>query len=286
MSCVHCRELDRRTLIALLGIGAFGALAGCAQASAPAKAASKAARAVAPTPAVHHTPKPPATAPPIPRAVPGVPEVFFEGPASARAARQVAITIDDGYCAPCAGAYVTLAEQTGLHITFSPNGCYQQIWNPLAETLRPLIDSGQVQIGNHTYNHPDLRRLTESEIRVEFERNEDWVQRTFGTTTRPWWRPPYGFHDSRTDQIAASLGHTNVLMWNGTYGDSAALTPDVLLAQARTYLGPGVIMLGHANHPTVTKLFSAIQEIINSRNLKPVTLDEMFGTNRRTGRAV
>jgi peptidoglycan-N-acetylglucosamine deacetylase len=57
------------------------------------------------------------------------------------------------YCAECAQAYAALAETTGIHITFKPNGCYGEIWTPLAKTLRPLIEAGQVQIGNHTFNH-------------------------------------------------------------------------------------------------------------------------------------
>jgi peptidoglycan-N-acetylglucosamine deacetylase len=89
----------------------------------------------------------------------------------------------------------------------------------------------------------------------------------------------------RTNELAASIGYTNVLMWNGSYGDSALLRPRTLLNLAREYLHPGVIMLGHANHPTVTHLFPRIAEIIASRDLHPVTLDEMFGTSRRTGRS-
>ena len=61
------------------------------------------------------------------------------------------------------------------------------------------------------------------------------------------------------------------------------LTPQVLMAQARRYLQPGAIMLGHANHPTVTELFGQIEARLRQRNLTPVTLDEMFGTSRQTG---
>jgi peptidoglycan-N-acetylglucosamine deacetylase len=197
----------------------------------------------------------------------------------------VAITIDDGYCAGCAKAYAALAQATGIHITFNPNGCYGAIWTPLADTLKPLIEAGQVQIGNHTFNHFSLTNLTDNQIAAQLEQNEEWIQQTYGITARPWWRPPYGYHNQRTDEIAASVGYTNVLMWNGSYGDSTLLTPTVLLALASKYLQPGVVMLGHANHPTVTGLFPQIAEILASRGLHPVTLDEMFGTSRSTGRS-
>jgi peptidoglycan-N-acetylglucosamine deacetylase len=222
---------------------------------------------------------------PIPPPAPGPSQLFWQGPPAAAAARQVALTIDDGYCAECAGAYADLAEATGIHITFNPNGCYGEIWTPLAKTLRPLIEAGQVQVGNHTFNHWWLTELSDSLVTAQLAQNEEWIEQTYGITARPWWRPPYGAHDERTDELAASIGYTNVLMWNGSYGDSTLLTPRVLLALARQYLRPGVVMLGHANHPTVTHLFPQIAEIIAARGLQPVTLDEMFGTSRSAGRA-
>jgi peptidoglycan/xylan/chitin deacetylase (PgdA/CDA1 family) len=216
----------------------------------------------------------------IPSAHPGPPVTITHGPKSTN---QIAITIDDGYCTECVAAYVEFARTSGIHITFSPNGVYSSLWSPYATTLRPLIEAGQVQIGNHTFSHLDMTKLSASRMRSELERNEKWIEKTFGITTRPWYRPPFGRHNQRSDQLVADLGYTNILMWNGSFGDAALLTPQVLMAQATRYLRPGTIMLGHANHPTVTHLFGQIQDIISQRGLQPVTLDEMFGTSRATG---
>jgi peptidoglycan-N-acetylglucosamine deacetylase len=68
--------------------------------------------------------------------VPGASQIFWQGPPAAATARQIAITIDDGYCAECAHAYTALAQATGVHITVNPNGCYSETWNPLAKALR------------------------------------------------------------------------------------------------------------------------------------------------------
>jgi peptidoglycan/xylan/chitin deacetylase (PgdA/CDA1 family) len=292
MTCAHCLGIDRRALLGLLGVGIASVLAGCDN-----KARIAAAAASHVHPGRHPAPASTTTAPttlppqaigalaPIPPPTPGPPAVIWQGPPEAVAARQVAITIDDGYCPECAQAYVALAQATAIHITFNPNGCYGEIWTPLAEALRPLIEAGQVQIGNHTFNHWALTGLSDAQITAQLEQNEEWIQQTYGITARPWWRPPYGYHDARTDELAASIGYTNVLMWNGSYGDSTLLKPSVLLNLAREYFHPGVIMLGHANHPTVTRLFPQIAEILATRDLHPVTLDEMFGTSRSTGRS-
>jgi peptidoglycan/xylan/chitin deacetylase (PgdA/CDA1 family) len=286
MICPHCHGVDRRALLGLLGLGIASVLAGCdvkPRIAAAAATHPSPQPLAAPSSTATATPAPPNPAP-IPSPAPGPSEVIRHGPPAAVTARQVAITIDDGYCAPCAQAYATLAQTTGIHITFNPNGCYGEIWNPLADALKPLIEAGQVQIGNHTFNHYALTSLSDAQITAQLEQNEEWIQQTYRITARPWWRPPYGYHDARTDELAASIGYTNVLMWNGSYGDSTLLKPAELLNIARQYFHPGAIMLGHANHPTVTQLFPQIAQIIANRGLHPVTLDEMFGTSRSTGR--
>jgi Polysaccharide deacetylase len=167
-----------------------------------------------------------------------------------------------------------------VHLTFSPNGIYAPAWAPHAPVLAPLIDAGQVQIMNHTFTHANLTRLPVARIREELERNETWIGRTFATTARPYYRPPFGYHNLRVDAVAAEVGFNRVVLWDGTYSDSQPVTPQFLMDQARTYLHPGVILLGHANHPTVLGLFDQITQLIRDRALSPVTLDEMFGTSR------
>jgi peptidoglycan/xylan/chitin deacetylase (PgdA/CDA1 family) len=104
-------------------------------------------------------------------------------------------------------------------------------------------------IGNHTFNRWWLTDLTDAQVIAQLEQNEEWIGQTYGITARPWWRPPYGAYDERTSELAASIGCTDVLMWNGSYGDSTPIRPGTILALARQYLHPGVVMLGHANYP-------------------------------------
>jgi peptidoglycan/xylan/chitin deacetylase (PgdA/CDA1 family) len=211
----------------------------------------------------------------------GPTEVVFGLPAGSR---DVALTIDDGYDPETVAAYVQFAATTRIPLTFNPNGRYAYAWAPHAPALRPLIEAGQVQIGNHTFDHTNLLLASDSQVRAEIERNEDWIHHTFGTTSRPWMRPPFGYRDARTDELARSVGFTKILMWDGTFGDSRLLTPRTLLTEASRYLTAGTIVLGHANHPTVTHLFGAITELINERGLTPATLDHAFGLERRPSR--
>ena len=198
--------------------------------------------------------------------------------------RQIALTVDDGYCGPCIAGYVEFAQSSGIQLTFNPNGVYHELWTPtLVEAVRQMVAAGQVQIGNHTWDHANLLRLPTHRVVYEISRNEAWIEETFGVTARPWFRPPFGFYDRRVLEVAADLGYTRVLMWNGTLGDATPESPEQLLALAERWLKPGTIVLGHMNHPTVLSLFTQLEAIIVQRNLEPVTLDEMFGTSRLTG---
>lgn len=217
---------------------------------------------------------------PIPAPRPGPSETIRNG---LPGTNHICLTVDDGFNADCVRGYVEFAQRTGIHLTFSPNGIYDREWSPHAGVLRPLIERGQVQIINHTFDHRDLRKLPDAQIAAELERNDEWVVRVFGITTRPYYRPPFGFHNPHIDGVAASLGYTRAVLWNGSYSDSSLITPQFLMDQARKYLKPGAIMLGHANHPTVLGLFNQITDLIRQRQLEPITLDEMFGTSRATG---
>jgi peptidoglycan/xylan/chitin deacetylase (PgdA/CDA1 family) len=276
VSCPH-RRWGRRTFLGLLGVGF--AVTACGTATSGAASTAPLARPAA-------GPPPPARdlVPPLPLHPPTVERngvlVLHGGPPASAATRKLALTVDDGFCADCVAGYVQFVRRTGVHLTFSPNGRYARMWSPHAGTLRPLIEAGQIQLMNHTFNHPSLPGLPPGRVRAELERNEEWINRTFGTTTRPYYRPPFGRHSSEVDGVAAGLGFDRVVLWNGSYSDSKLIKPWFLMAQARKYLAPGAIVLGHANHPTVLGLFDQILDLIKQRALTPVTLDELFGTTR------
>ncbi|HEY0577840.1 MAG TPA: polysaccharide deacetylase family protein [Pseudonocardia sp.] len=281
MTCPHQRW-GRRAFLGLLGVGFAVAAAGCAAAApgSPRDASGSAAPSGPPQapPGGWPAPRPITPRPPVNRPN-GVVELHA-GPAASVPARQLALTVDDGFCDHCVAGYAAFARRTGVHLTFSPNGRYASAWAPQAPVLRPLIEAGQVQLMNHTFNHPDLTKLGPSAIRAELERNEKWIAATFRTSTRPYFRPPFGRRNLAVVETAGEVGFNRVVMWDGSYSDSKLITPQFLMAQAHRYLQAGVIMLGHANHPTVLGLFDEILELIKQRELTPVTLDEMFRTQR------
>lgn len=266
-------HVSRREFVALLTIGAAVTLTGCGGSQDP-----PAKKAVPEVPLDQLGP----LFGGIPAAVPG-PAVTVSRAARGATGRKVAITIDDGIDEQTLAGYVDFSLRTGLPLTLEATGVAQANWESQARRLRPLIERGQVQIANHTWSHKVLTALADAEVTSEIEKNEEWINTIFGITARPYLRPPGGLHDARTDALAAQLGYTDILMWQGSYGDSDLLTPDKLLANAKAALLPGAIVIGHANHPVVLGLLEDIQKMIAGNKLDPVTVDDLLGTTRRVG---
>jgi peptidoglycan/xylan/chitin deacetylase (PgdA/CDA1 family) len=190
-------------------------------------------------------------------------------------ARDVALTIDDGTDTDVVKAFLDFAQRTGIKLTFFPNGVYRS-WTDHQAQLRRLLEAGQVQVGNHTWSHPDLTKLSDRDVFTQIDRNDKFLTRLLGVSPRPWFRPPYGAHDQRVDRIAADLGYDRITLWDGTFGDFVLLTPAQLMAQAQLWMTPKRIVIGHANHPAVTHCYPQLAKLVSDRKLTPRTLAEAF----------
>ncbi|BDH76345.1 hypothetical protein ATCC27039_04710 [Actinomyces naeslundii] len=195
----------------------------------------------------------------------------------------MAITIDDGVDSSVVDAYLDFAKDSGVRLTFFVTGVYPS-WTDNRNKLLPLVESGQVQLANHTWTHPDLTTLSEGEIIDELTQCENLLRNTYGVTGTPFVRPPYGGRSSFTDSVCAKAGYTTATMWYGSFGDSGQLTPDVLLGEAQKWLLAQHIVIGHANFPTITHVYGQIIDILRQRSLMTATLDDVYfgpGHSRR-----
>ena len=207
--------------------------------------------------------------------VPGEAKVVSEGPSSA--GRKVALTIDDGTCAKCVDRILDVLEETGGKATVFPNGVYASSWQPQAGRIRKLVAARQLTLGNHTFSHQVSTQIGPEAFGADLQRNEDWIQKTFRLTGRPWFRPPYGDHDASIDAAAGQRGYRRVIMWSGTVADSDPRSEAYILNAIDYWAKPGAIILMHANYPTTAKVLPTIFRMLEKRRLEPVTLAELLG---------
>lgn len=132
---------------------------------------------------------------------------------------RIALTIDDGTNTEVVAAWAEFCRDSGVRLTFFPNGVNPS-WTVNAGLLRPMVDSGQIQLGNHTWSHPTLPRIGLPAVADQIRRNADFLRNTYGTDGTPYFRPPYGLHSPDTDRVAADQGYSTITMWSTTIGDS------------------------------------------------------------------
>ena len=188
----------------------------------------------------------------------------------------LALTVDDGASTDVVAAFAGFCRDSGTRITFFVNGANAS-WSVIAPLLRPMVDSGQIQMGNHTWSHPYLTRIGAAAVTDQIQRNKTFLQNTYGVDGTPFFRPPYGVHDATTDNIAADLGYPTVTLWSGTVGDSRVINEQQLIGYAQQAFQGQQIVLAHANRPPITHCYTQLLDIIASRNLQTVTLNDVFG---------
>lgn len=211
---------------------------------------------------------------PIPPSRPGRAEVVQRGPA---AGRMVALTFDDGFCAACVTTLVRQLERTGAHATLFPNGTYGRSWSSHRDAIRAMVARGQVTVGSHTFSHVNAPAVGADAFAADLDRNERWIEETFGLTGRPYLRPPYGAYDAGTLAAAGRLGYTKVVTWSGTVADSNLRSKAYILNAIRYWARPGAIILLHANYPPTAEALPQIVEILRRKRLRTATLQELIG---------
>ena len=187
----------------------------------------------------------------------------------------LALTVDDGVNSEVVRAYTQFAKDTGVRLTYFVNGVNDS-WTENKDLLRPLVESGQIQLANHTWSHPDLTTIGSSEIADQLRRNDRFMADVYGVTAAPFFRPPYGNYNDEVRDIAAGLGYTTTTLWNGSLSDSTLITEDYIKQMADKYFTPQAIVIGHLNHLPVTHVYDALVDIIRSRALRTVTLNDVF----------
>jgi peptidoglycan/xylan/chitin deacetylase (PgdA/CDA1 family) len=137
------------------------------------------------------------------------------------ASNQVALTFDMGGRLTPARHIVNRLILDRVCTTFFPTGAMTA--TPEGQAVMQLIGRHPYlfELGNHTEHHCDLVRggggspssapcagsgFGDARIRQELTAAEAKLRSASGLDPRPYWRPPYGSHDARVRNLAASVG--------------------------------------------------------------------------------
>jgi peptidoglycan/xylan/chitin deacetylase (PgdA/CDA1 family) len=123
------------------------------------------------------------------------------------------ITIDDAPGGSATNdAMLDLLDKYKIKTMFFIEG---QFAEKRVRDLRKLVDRGH-HLGNHTWDHPQLTKKSDDEIKRQLARTDELVKKLTGKSMAPNWRPPYGdgFRDARVLRAAAAVGFTKMWYWD------------------------------------------------------------------------
>ncbi len=154
------------------------------------------------------------------------------------------LTFDNGYENGLTPAILDVLKAKQVPAAFFVTGHYVK---EEPQLLKRMVDEGHI-VGNHSWSHPDMSQLNETQIASELDRVDEQVQRITGQKKMQYLRPPRGIFNERVLAASRKLGYRSVF-WSIAYKDwdvNAQRGAGYAFDQVMKQLHPGAILLLHS----------------------------------------
>ncbi len=143
--------------------------------------------------------------------------------------------------------------------------------------LAKMIVSAGHEVGNHSYTHPDMKRITAAETREQLVKTNEVIEAATGNKSI-WFAPPSGSYRDETVKIAAEFKMKTV-MWTVDTIDWQKPTPDQLIDRVISKIDNGFMVLMHPTASTAKSLDRLIT-LIEDKGLKIGTVSDLMNEER------
>ena len=187
--------------------------------------------------------------------------------------KKIALTFDDGPHPRFTKQILDILAEYGVTATFFIIGVNAENY---PESLKMIMDSG-CEIGNHTYSHIRIDKMSETELEKEIRRCEDVLYTMTGRRPSVF-RPPEGRVPKSLLPISEKLGY-DVVLWSIDTLDWTHNSSENIYTVIRDNLAGGDIILMHdyvsGSNTACGALKRLIPELL-SEGYKFVTVSELI----------
>src|SRR5438445_7079403 len=185
----------------------------------------------------------------------------------------IALTFDDGPSATLTPKLLDLLAAHHIKATFFVIG------ENVAEHPEIVARAAREghEIGNHSWSHPNLAKMSEEGVRSQLRRTDDAIKSATGV--RPTLlRPPYGSITAREKRwIHDEFGY-QIILWDVDPNDWKRPGPAVVRTRILKETRPGSIVLSHDIHPGTIEAMPSTFDALEAKGFKFVTVSELIRT--------
>lgn len=182
--------------------------------------------------------------------------------------KYVALTFDDGPNKNVTPRILKTLKKHNAKATFYMLG---KSVNEAPATAKAVVKAGH-EIGNHSYGHENLSKMTAANALKNIERSNTLIKKATGIEPLTI-RPPYG---ARNHALEQQLSQPTVL-WGVDTLDWKTRNAASTLNAVKQHLYPGAIILMHDIHPTTADALDSILTYLESKGYTCVTISQLEG---------
>lgn len=190
-------------------------------------------------------------------------KVYFEK----KNRKVVALTFDDGPNPATTNQALDTLSKYGIKATFFVLG---KNVSGNEEILKRMKADGHV-IGNHSWSHPVLSKLSLDEAKKQITDTEAALTKVLGSSSKLM-RPPYG---AITDDIRNSL-NLSFIMWDVDSLDWKSKNETAILTEIQRQVKNGSIILMHDIHAETVNALPKVIDYLKGQGYEFVTVPEML----------
>ncbi|MFC3040343.1 polysaccharide deacetylase family protein [Virgibacillus xinjiangensis] len=142
--------------------------------------------------------------------------------------------------------------------------------------VKMIHEQGHV-VGNHAYNHPDMRKLSSGDIAEQISRTNDIIKATIGISPE-WFAPPSGNYTDEVVRTAHQM-EMETILWTVDTIDWKNPSVSVMINRVNDRIHRGATILMHPT-PAIVEGLEPLIKNIKGRGYKIDTIDKLLREER------